>query len=151
MLYILLLVGILIFFVVFYHRFIHIRCGNMILITGGIKTGKSMLSVSLAFHLLRSQKIKVFLYNTVGRFFIKLFHPKRKFEKKPKPVIYSNVPLRCDYIPLTTFCFIRKEVKKVPITYPAKKQIKPIRKYIISFSFQTQKYRTMAKMPVLHK
>lgn len=70
-----------------------ILCGNMTLVTGGVKTGKSLLSVCLAY---KTYKKNLMLY--------KLQKPLRKLFKKPpseKPLLYSNIPLKCEYVPLT--------------------------------------------------
>lgn len=51
--------------------------------TGGLGSGKSLISTQMAVRLLRKNRWKVRFYN--------LRHPKKK---KPKPVLYSSIPLR---------------------------------------------------------
>lgn len=48
----LILIGVLILVIVFWRIFKIPKCGNMVLITGGIKTGKSTLSVRMAYGIL---------------------------------------------------------------------------------------------------
>lgn len=66
-----------------------IKFGNLLLIDGTIKSGKSLLTIWLAIW-------KVKLYN--------LLHSKKK-----KIYIYSNIPLKCKYIPITLEMLERKE------------------------------------------
>lgn len=87
------------------------KVGNMILTTGGIKTGKSTFSVHLAVRLYRKQVRKF----KVKRFFIKLFKIigfksfKNKSIPTECPVLYSNVPLKVPYVPLTHSLINRTE------------------------------------------
>lgn len=72
----------------------------MVLITGGVKTGKSMLSV----HLVKKLYSKaIFKYN-ICRFF-----KFKKFKNLEKPLIYSNIPLKFNYVPLTKELINRTE------------------------------------------
>ena len=71
------------------------KFGNMVLVTGGVKTGKTMMCVHLATRTLKKQRVKVYIQNT----FNKIFRPKKPL--KPKPLLYSNVPLSVPYVPLT--------------------------------------------------
>lgn len=71
-----------------------LQLGNMILITGGVKSGKSMLSVYTSIRLHKREHFKW----RVNTFLCKIFH------KRPpeEPLLYSNVPLRYRYYtPLT--------------------------------------------------
>lgn len=56
---------------------------TVIAYTGGLGSGKSMLSTETAIKLLRRNRAKVARYN--------FFHPK---DKKEKPLLYSNIPIR---------------------------------------------------------
>lgn len=86
------------------------KLGNMVLVTGGIKTGKSTLSVHLA---LRTYKKQVRKWK-IKKFFIRLFK-KLKFKKfknrelPEKPLLYSNIPLKTAYVPLTKKLLLREE------------------------------------------
>lgn len=71
------------------------KCGNMVLTTGGVKTGKTMLSVHLAIRTLRKQRMKVRFQN----FMTKLFRLKKPL--KDMPLLYSNIPLSVPYVPIT--------------------------------------------------
>ena len=51
--------------------------------TGGLGSGKTFLSVQQARRLLLKKRFKVWLHN--------FFHPK---DKKPKPLLYSSIPVR---------------------------------------------------------
>lgn len=84
--------------------------GNMTLITGGIKTGKSTFSVHLAIRKLKFQRFKYYikLYSIKFFKFLKL----RKFRnaKLPeKPLLYSNIPLKVPYVPLTRELLLRQK------------------------------------------
>ena len=94
----------------FYFKIFKIpKHGNMILVTGGVKTGKSTLSVRLVYKIYKKQIWKYKLYNYV---FFPLFHKifKNKFkEKKDRPLIYSNIPLSLPYVPVTQELLMRKQ------------------------------------------
>lgn len=77
------------------------KIGALALVTGGVKTGKSTLSVAMvrSEYKARTRKIKF------KNFFRKLFN-------KPLidlPLIYSNVPLGLPYVPLTDDLLLRKK------------------------------------------
>lgn len=108
------LIAIAVILIVIYCKwFKKIRCGNMICITGGIKTGKSTLSVRQALQLVKSQRIKVWLHNNILRYLLYPFYaPFNKGKIKPKkerPELYSNIPLKVDYKPITKEFLERKE------------------------------------------
>lgn len=77
--------------------------GSMSLITGGVKCGKSTLSVYLVMReykaRLRRWKFHQFIYKIT------------KFDKfnYEKPLLYSNVPLKCEYVPVTKDLLLRKK------------------------------------------
>lgn len=73
----------------------------MVLVTGGVKAGKSTFSCALALSKYKSQVRKVRFAN----FFRRIFR-KELFEK---PLLYSNVPLNCEYVPLTDALLLRKQ------------------------------------------
>lgn len=108
---ILILIGVLILFFVFRRLFKIPKMGNMILITGGIKTGKSMLGVHLTLRLYKKQhrkwKIKCFLIKLFKRLKFKKYIEKQLPEE---PLIYSNIPLAVPYVPLTD-AIIRRQVR----------------------------------------
>ena len=85
----------------FYKTFKLPKVGSLTLISGGVKTGKSTLSVALVRSQYKKRVRKVKIYN----FFARLFG------KKPKdlPLIYSNVPLAMPYVPLTDDLLLRKK------------------------------------------
>lgn len=67
---------------------------NVFLVTGGVKTGKSLLSV----HLVRKLRREVLIPYYIRSFFRRLFG----MEVDKKPMVYSNIPLRdIEYCPLT--------------------------------------------------
>ena len=95
-------IAILVFFLVFKYKIP--RVGNMVLITGGIKTGKTMLSVRLAVKLYKQQLFKWHFHNA-----LQTFKRKEKRTYREKPLLYSNVPLKTKYVPLTTDLLCRRE------------------------------------------
>lgn len=101
MIYFLILIGALILLFVFDKKFIkHLKLGNLVLVTGGVKTGKSTLAVNLS---IKQYKKALFSYK-VRCFFVcvfKIFKPQLVMPEKP--LLYSNVPLnvKFGYVPLT--------------------------------------------------
>lgn len=77
------------------------KIGSLVLVSGGIKTGKSTFSVCLTFSQYRFRVFKVKFLN----FFRKIF----KLPLKEVPLIYSNIPLACSYVPLTEDLLLRKK------------------------------------------
>ena len=78
-----------------------LKYGNLTLISGGVKTGKTMLSVCLVRKQYKRQMRK---WRRACR------KARRKFKPLPEePLIYSNMPLKCDYSPLTLDLITGKE------------------------------------------
>lgn len=77
------------------------KIGSLCLVNGGVKCGKSTLSVSIA---LSEYKRRV-RYVKISNFFRKIFH-KSLLEL---PLLYSNVPLAMPYSPLTDELLLRKK------------------------------------------
>lgn len=71
------------------------------LVTGGVKSGKSTFSVNLA----RVQYKRVHRRWKIRAFFQKLFGR----EISEEPLLYSNIPLACEYVPITLELLQRKE------------------------------------------
>lgn len=81
---ILLVVAVIITIVIASH-FKKLRYGNLVLITGGVKTGKTQLSVALAVKQYRKQLAK---WRRTCR------KARRRYEPLPeKPLLYSNMPI----------------------------------------------------------
>lgn len=87
------------------------KVGNMILTTGGIKTGKSTFSVHLALRLYKKQVFKFKLKRAIIKIAKKLKIKRFKTVPIPteKPLLYSNVPLKVPYVPLTHSLINRTE------------------------------------------
>lgn len=83
------------------------KCGNMVLVTGGIKTGKSTLSVRMAYKTWKKQVLKTKIFNIFVVLFGKI--SSRFKTKKDLPLLYSNVPLDVPYVPLTQALLERRE------------------------------------------
>lgn len=84
----------------FLNKFKIPKIGSLCLVSGGVKTGKSTLSVAIV----RSEYKKRVRQTKIKNFFNKMF-------KKPLielPLIYSNVPLGMPYVPLTDDLLQRK-------------------------------------------
>ena len=79
------------------------RCGNLILVTGGVKTGKSAMSVRLVEKIWKKNTRKVKFYNGFIRYF------KKDKTKRELPLIYSNVPLKLPYVALTEDLIYRRK------------------------------------------
>lgn len=76
------------------------KIGAMALVSGGVKCGKSTLSVAIAMSEFKRRKRRVVFRN----FFCKLFN-KPLFEL---PLLYSNIPLSVPYVPITKELLTRK-------------------------------------------
>lgn len=96
------LIAVALFFVnKFLSKFKVAKVGALALVTGGVKTGKSTLSVAMVRSEYKARCKKVKFKN----FFNKLFN-------RPlieMPLIYSNVPLAMPYVPLTDDLLLRKK------------------------------------------
>ena len=100
MIWLVLIIGLIV--VIFLTRkFKKPKISCMALVTGGVKAGKSTFSCALALSKYKSQVCKVRFAN----FFRRIFR-KELFEK---PLLYSNVPLNCEYVPLTDDLLLRKQ------------------------------------------
>lgn len=87
----------------YFKLFKHLVIGCICLITGGVKTGKSTLSVWLAVSEYRKALI---------RYYIKLFFCKLLHKPLPeKPLLYSNIPLKRvkNYVPLELAHLLREK------------------------------------------
>ena len=100
MIYIFLIVG-LIVVIALTRKLKKPKIACVALVTGGVKAGKSTFSLALALSKYKSQCRKVKIAN-----FFRILFRKEPFEK---PLLYSNVPLACDYVPLTDDLLLRKE------------------------------------------
>lgn len=100
MIWLVLVIG-LIIVMVLTRKFKKPKISCMALVTGGVKAGKSTFSCALALSKYKSQVRKVRFAN----FFRRIFR-KELFEK---PLLYSNVPLNCEYVPLTDDLLLRKQ------------------------------------------
>ena len=88
------------------------KFGNMVLVTGGVKTGKSTMSVWLAVCQYWRQLCKYYILNY---FIYPVFHwipfgPFKRMKKREKPLFYSNIPVAVkNFVPLTLSLIQRKE------------------------------------------
>ncbi len=85
----------------FMNKFKLCKIGSLSLVTGGVKCGKSTLSTYMAISTYKSVKRKV----KVKNFFRKLF----KKELIEEPLLYSNIPLACDYVQVTEDLLLRNK------------------------------------------
>ena len=78
------------------------KLSNLVLVTGGVKTGKSTMSVYFAIkqykRSLRAWKVRKFFSFII-----------RKWKDEEKPLLYSNVPLAVEYVPLTLELALRQK------------------------------------------
>lgn len=77
------------------------KCNSVTLVSGGVKCGKSTFAVNLVLKEYKS-RLRAWKFR---RFFAKLFHLKFEVEK---PLLYSNVPLNCEYYEVTREHLLRK-------------------------------------------
>lgn len=105
------LIGSLIVIALLWHMFKIPKFGNMVLVTGGIKTGKSTLSVWLACRQYWRMVRKYYVYNyLIYPVFSKLpFKRCKLMRKREYPLFYSNIPVAVKgYTPLTRDLIERK-------------------------------------------
>lgn len=85
------------------HKFFKVpRFSAVTMITGGVKSGKSALSVHFA---VREYKRSLFRYR-LKKLFCKIFHR----SAPERPCLYSNIPLRkIEFVPLTVDILLRRQ------------------------------------------
>ena len=88
-------IALIVITIIIFRKLKLIKCGSLCMVTGGVKTGKSTLSVYLAIKNHKKRVFKVKLYNYVMRCIGK------KEKIRDLPLLYSNVPLNYPYSPLT--------------------------------------------------
>lgn len=85
----------------FLNKFKVPKLNSLVMVTGGVKCGKSTLSVHMAISTYKSNRRKIKFKN----FFRKMFHK----SLQELPLLYSNVPLAINYVPLTRDMLLRRE------------------------------------------
>ena len=96
----LILIAVVVIYFVWIRKFKVPKVGSLVLITGGVKCGKSFLSVHMIDQNIKRSRRAVKIQN----FFRKLF----KRELLEEPLVYSNVPLNMPYVPITYDLLMRK-------------------------------------------
>lgn len=94
---ILVAIGVLAFWIIKTFKFP--KVGSLVMVTGGVKTGKTTFSVSLAIRKYKQVLRRVKVRNVLARLF-----GKEPFEL---PLLYSNIPLTIPYVPLTEDLILR--------------------------------------------
>lgn len=111
MIYVIIIAAIIL--LILFNKIIKIpKFGNMVLITGGVKTGKSTMSVWLAYRQYRRQLRKWWIHNHIIYYMLKWlpFKKCKNIKQKEKPLFYSNVPVATkNYSPLTHKLIQREE------------------------------------------
>lgn len=100
LLFIILICVILFFIRKFLNKFKYPKIGALAVFVGGVKSGKSAISVGCAISNLKKARRKWKL----SRFFTKFFNlfKKNKCDLPEEPLLYSSIPLRgVNYVPLT--------------------------------------------------
>ena len=99
MIWIVLIVVLILFYLWFFKIRKNLNIDAITLVNGGVKTGKSTLSVYLA---IKHYKKSLFRWK-VRKFFGK---------QDEKPLLYSNIPLKADYVLLSNEVLLR--IKRIP-------------------------------------
>lgn len=77
------------------------KVSSICMVTGGVKSGKSTFSAYMALKIFKKQRFRYRLANV----FLRVLHkPTRDL-----PLLYSNVPLKTKYVPLTDDLLLRKK------------------------------------------
>lgn len=104
MLWIILIVAFILFYIWFFKIRKNLNIDAITLVNGGVKTGKSTLSVYLALkHYkknLKRWKIRKVLRKLFGK------------SEEEKPLLYSNIPLKADYVLLSNE--VLQRIKRIP-------------------------------------
>lgn len=103
MLYWIIIIGICILTIYIMSKLKIPKIGAVTLITGGVKCGKTTMSVRIAYKAWKQNCFKVKVYNYIVRWFIKGHH------KKEMPLLYSNIPLSIPYSQLTEDLIYRRK------------------------------------------
>lgn len=101
LIYFILICVVLFFIFKFIRKFKICKIGSLNLVSGGVKCGKSTLSTYLAISEFKRVRRKVKIKN----FFRKIF----KKSLIEEPLLYSNIPLSCDYVAVTEDLLLRKK------------------------------------------
>lgn len=97
----LLFIGIGIFVIWFYIKKVkHLKIGTFVFITGGVKTGKTLLSIKIALNKYQKNLLK---------YKIKKFLFPKKYKNLEMPLLYSNIPLKTKFVLLTEDLLLRKK------------------------------------------
>lgn len=108
LLIVLALVALYLFYRIFIKNKKGLKYGDLVLITGGIKTGKTTMCVDIILKeystRIKAWKKECFFINIYNK-----FHKNNKKELTEKPLIYSNMPLSVPYVQLTKDLILRKE------------------------------------------
>lgn len=98
---IIIIIIVLIIVALIWFKIKHLKIGCLTFITGGIKTGKSSFTVHLGLKYYKKELFKWRIKCALCRLFRK---------KQPeKPLLYSNIPLKVPYVPLTNEILLRQE------------------------------------------
>lgn len=106
-LFILLLVGLIFVIIWLRKKFKHLVLPNVVLVTGAPKTGKSAVTVHLA---IKQYRKNLFMWHLGKAIWWLRYHNLNDYPIKP--MLYSNIPLKRMYNPLTVDILLRR--KKVP-------------------------------------
>lgn len=102
--WILILIAVILLLVFYFRYFKNPTISTLTMITGGVKVGKTLLSVKCA---VREYKKRLWIYR-FKRYVVRFFLPK-KFKDLEKPVIYSNIPLKCPYVMIDKDLLLRRK------------------------------------------
>ncbi len=107
MIVILICVAILLLWLFVFRKFKVPKHGNMSCVTGGIKSGKSTLTIYMAIKCWKKQVFKTRIVNL----FIRISNIFRREKKSliEKPLFYCNIPLTIPYVPITQALLERRE------------------------------------------
>lgn len=106
------LLALVIFGVWFYVKKIkHLIFPNVVLVTGGVKSGKTTLNTALAIkqfkRVTRQYKFRCFIIRTLKKVFKKKF---KDVQYPERPLFYTNIPVKIDYVvPLTWDLLLRRK------------------------------------------
>lgn len=77
----------------FSKKFKGLKLDSITIINGGVKCGKTTLAVHLAIKTYKRNLLRYYIRSTIQKVF--------RMKRDEKPILYSNIPLKCDYVPLT--------------------------------------------------
>lgn len=97
MIWVLIAIALVVFYIYFYRKFAVLPDNSIMMLNGGLGSGKTSLAVGAS---IRDYKSRLRSWKICNVLF--------PWKKREKPVLCSSIPLKCEYVPLTLEILERK-------------------------------------------